>query len=192
MAESPVVMLFPMLVLGVAAVVAGYWANPQWERAFGIPGQWISEFLLTGLEHAAPGLAGVVEVHDFSWWLAGVSTAGALVGILTSVLVYLRWREDRRRDPLEAAGPVYTLLSQKYYLDALYEDTLVRRTFYRRLALALDWLDRNIVDGTVDALGWIFRNTGPVISRLQTGEVQAYGVALTLGSLLIILGFLLS
>ncbi len=69
---------------------------------------------------------------------------------------------------------------------------MVRQVFYRRLALALDWLDRNIVDGAVDTLGWIFRNTGPVINRLQTGEVQAYGVALALGSLLIILGFLLS
>ncbi len=192
MAESPVVMLLPMLVLGVAAVVAGYWANPQWERAFGIPGQWISEFLLTGLELAAPGLAGAVEVHGFSRWLAIVSTGGAVLGLLVAALLYLNRREGMRRDPLEAAGPVHTLLSQKYYLDALYEDTLVRRVFYRRLALVLDWLDRNIVDGTVDTLGWIFRNTGPAISRLQTGEVQAYGVALVLGSLLIILGFLLS
>ena len=48
-----------------------------------------------------------------------------------------------------------------------------------------------VVDGVVDAIGLISRNLGPnFISRFQTGEVQAYGIALTLGSLLILLGFL--
>jgi len=56
----------------------------------------------------------------------------------------------------------------------------------------VDWLDRNIVDGLVDTLGWIFRNLGPIIGRLQTGQVQSYGGVIVFGSLLIILGFLLS
>ena len=192
LAESPVVMLFPMLVLGAAAIASGYLANPQWDGALGIPVRWISEFLLTGLEHAAPALAGQVEIHGFSRWVAAVSTAGALAGLSAGAVVYLRRRESGRPDPVEAMGPVHTLLSEKYYVDALYEDTLVRRLFYRNFVVAVDWLDRNVVDGTVDTLAWIFRNTGPVMGRLQTGQVQAYGVAIALGSLLIILGFLLS
>ena len=87
---------------------------------------------------------------------------------------------------------MHTLLSQKYYVDALYEDALVRRAFYRNFAGAVDWLDRNVVDGLVDTVGWIFRNLGPVIGRLQTGQVQAYGAVIAFGTLLIILGFLLS
>ena len=69
---------------------------------------------------------------------------------------------------------------------------MVRNAFYRILAGTVDWLDRNIVDGVVDALGWIFRNLGPVIGRLQTGQVQSYGGVIVFGTLLIILGFLLS
>ena len=56
----------------------------------------------------------------------------------------------------------------------------------------MEWLDRNIVDGLVDTLGWIFRNLGSMIGRLQTGQVQSYGGVIVFGSLLIILGFLLS
>ena len=199
LAESPLAMVAPMLVLGMAAVFSGYLANPQWVKEIGIPGHWISEFLLTGVEHAAPALVGQIELHDFSRWMATVSTAVAVAGLALGLLLYRRRREDERvpqrgpqRDPLEAARPVHALLTQKYYVDALYEDAMVRRAFYRTIAAGLDWFDRNLVDGTVDAIGWIFRNIGSVIGRLQTGEVQAYGTVIALGSLLILLGLLLS
>jgi len=195
LAESPVAMVAPMFVLGLAAVFSGYLANPQWVKEIGIPAHWISEFLLTGVEDAAPALMGQIELHDFSRWMATVSTVVAVAGLSLGVLLYRRRREDQRepqRDPLEAAGPIHTLLSQKYYVDALYEGAVVRLAFYRIIAAGLDWLDRNLVDGTVDAVGWIFRNIGSVIGRLQTGQVQAYGTVIALGSLLILLGLLLS
>ena len=190
--ESSVVMLFPMLVLGAAAIAVGYLANPQWEREIGIPAHWISSFLLTGLEDAVPVLTGDLEIHDFSRWMAAVSTVAAVAGLAIAGILYLRRREGDEREPLEAAKPVHTLLSEKYYVDALYEDAVVRRAFYRRFAGTVDWIDRNLVDGTVDSLGWIFRNIGSALGRLQTGEVQAYGAAILFGSLVIILVFLVS
>ena len=91
------------------------------------------------------------------------------------------------------AGPVHRLLSEKYYMDALYEGAVVRRFFYRGFAGTLDWLDRNLVDGVVDLFGWLFRNFGPlVLSRIQTGQVQTYGAVVVLGGLAILLGFLLT
>ena len=190
--ESPVVMLFPMLVLGVAAIASGYIVNPQWDREIGIPTHWISVFLLTGLEDAVPVLTGNLEIHDFSRWMAASSTIAAVSGIAVAGVLYLRRRGDDRREPLEAAKPVHTLLSEKYYVDALYENAVVRRAFYHRFAGTVDWIDRNLVDGTVDSLGWIFRNIGSLIGRFQTGEVQAYGAAILFGTLVIILVFVLS
>ena len=190
--ESPVVMLFPMLVLAAAAIASGYIANPQWDKEIGIPGHWISGFLLTGLKDAVPVLTGDLEIHDFSRWMAAVSTVAAIAGLAIAGILYLRRRGEDRGDPLEAAKPVHTLLSEKYYVDALYEDAVVRRAFYRIFAGTVDWIDRNLVDGTVDSLGWLFRNIGSAIGRLQTGEVQAYGAAILFGSLVIILVFLLS
>ena len=189
--ESPAVMVLPMLVLGVAAVFVGYLANPQWGSALGIPGHWISGFLLSGLEAAAPAVVGLLEVHDFSLWVAAVSTIVAVAGLATAGGFYLR-RASSKAGPLKPANPVYTLVNQKYYVDALYEDVVVRRALYRGFAGAVDWLDRNLVDGTVDALGWFFRNIGSLIGRLQTGQVQGYGVVIALGISLILLGLLLS
>ena len=189
--ESPILMWFPMLILGAAAIVSGYIANPQWDSQWGIPGHWISGFLGTGLAGIVPSLGHVLEPHDFNRWMAAVSTVVAVAGLGLAALVYLRRRAGDQRDPLETARPVHTLLSQKYYVDALYEDALVRRGLYRYFAGTVDWMDRNVVDGAVDTLGWFFRNIGSAIGRLQTGQVQAYGAAIALGSLLIILGLLL-
>ena len=193
LAESPVVMVVPMLVLGVAAVFSGYLANPQWVEELGIPKHWITGFLLEGLGGALPAV-GHLETAEFSRIMATVSTVIAVAGLALGVYLYGRSREDQREpqtDPLEAVRPVHTLLSQKYYVDALYEDAMVQRVFYRNIAASVDWLDRNLVDGTVDVIGWIFRNIGSVIGRLQTGQVQAYGTVIALGSLLILLGLLL-
>ena len=189
-AESPWVMVLPMVALGVAAVAVGYLANPQWTEEIGIPRHWITGFLGDGLQ-AAMGAVGHAETLDFSRWMAGISTVAALSGIGLAALVYLR-RRDQRADPLERVKPVHTLLTQKYYLDTLYEDIIVRKGFFGVIAGTLDWIDRNLVDGIVDLIGWFFRNIGIAIGKFQTGQVQAYATGIAFGVLAIILAFLLA
>ena len=197
LAESPVVMVAPMVVLGLGAVVIGYVINPQWIDFLTVPVHWVTGFVADGL-HVATGGEGHAELPKFNWAIAGISTAAAVGGSLLGLLVYglpfdkLRVRGDRSREPLQLLGPVYTLLSQKYYVDALYEGIIVRRSFYRVFAGFTNWLDRRIVDGFVDLVGWLFRNIGSAIGRLQTGQAQAYATVVALGSLLIILGFMLA
>ena len=190
LAESPVVMVAPMVVLGLGAVVIGYVINPQWINFLTVPVHWVTGFVADGL-HLATGGEGHAELPKFNWAIAGISTAAAVGGSLLGLLVYGLQR-DRSREPLQLLGPVYTLLSQKYYVDALYEGVIVRRSFYRVVAGLTNWLDRRIVDGFVDLVGWLFRNIGSAIGRLQTGQAQTYATVVALGSLLIVLGFLLA
>ena len=188
--ESPLVMLIPMLVLGVIAVFIGYIANPQWVDEFGIPQHWITGFLAEGLADAV-GAVGHHETLEFSWSMALVSTLAALSGIAMAGSLYMR-RKDQEADPLEQVKPVHTLLSQKYYLDTLYEDAIVRKWFHRVFAGTLDWIERNLVDGTVDFVGWFFRNIGMAIGKFQTGQVQTYATGIAFGVLAIILALLLA
>ena len=190
LAESPVVMVAPMVVLGVGAVGIGYVINPLWIDFLTVPVHWVTGFVADGL-HVATGGEGHAELPKFNWAIAGISTAAAVGGSLLGLLVY-GLRRDRSREPLRLLGPVYTLLSQKYYVDALYEGIIVRRSFYRVFAGFTNWLDRRIVDGFVDLVGWLFRNIGSAIGRLQTGQAQTYATVVALGSLLIVLGFLLA
>ena len=190
LAESPLVMVAPMAVLGIGAVTAGYVINPQWINFLGVPIHWITAFVADGL-HVATGGEGHAELPKFNWAIAGISTAAAVGGSAIGLAVY-GFRRDSSREPLRVLGRVYTLLSRKYYVDELYEELIVRRSFYRVIAGLANWLDRRIVDGFVDLVGWFFRNTGSALGRLQTGQTQAYATAVALGSLLIILGFLLA
>jgi len=190
LAESPWVMVLPMLALGVGAVAIGYLANPQWTEEIGIPRHWISGFLGDGL-NAALGAVGHAETLDFSRWMATISTVAALSGIGLAVAVYLR-RRDQREDPLSKVKPVHTLLSEKYYLDTLYEDVMVRKGFFKYFAGILDWIDANLVDGIVDRIGWFFQNIGSAIGKLQSGHVQAYATGVAFGVLAIILALLLA
>ncbi|MQG28533.1 MAG: NADH-quinone oxidoreductase subunit L [SAR202 cluster bacterium] len=188
--ESPFVMVLPMLVLGVIAVLVGYLANPQWTEEIGIPRHWITGFLGDG-RSAALGAVGHAETLDFSRWMATISTVAALSGIGLALLLYLR-RKDQRADPLEKVKPVHTLLSQKYYMDTLYENLAVRKGFYKGIAGTTDWIDSNIVDRVVDTIGWFFRNIGTAIGKFQTGQVQTYATGVAFGVMAIILAFLLA
>jgi NADH-quinone oxidoreductase subunit L len=187
--ESPAVMVAPMLVLAFAAVVTGYLVNPLWVESFlMIPGHWITEYLVGGLAF------GRVEVHYFDMFMGITASVVGLVGIAVASLLYLGRREPTEAqlpEPMQKLGPMHTLLSQRYYLDALYEDLLVRRWFYRGLVGLTDWLDRNLVDGFVDLVGGSLRHSGRVVALLQTGQVQFYGTVVVLGSILILAGYLI-
>ena len=194
LAESPRVMVIPMAILGVGAALAGYIINPQWINFLGVPIHWLTGFVADGLL-AATGGEGHAKLPDFHWGIALISTGAALAGALLGLAAYAlpKPRPDGRpAEPLRYLGPIHTLLSQKYYIDALYEGLIVRRGFYRIFAGLVNWLDRRIVDGAVDLAGWFVRNAGPVAGRLQTGQTQVYATAIALGTLLIILGYLLA
>ena len=189
--ESPAFMLLPMALLAIPAVIAGFLINPQWVKVFGIPKHWVTEFLVSGVETASLPSVVHLEIPDFNIGMAILSTIVALAGIGLAALVYRRRPADAG-DPLEVVKPVHKMLSQKYFIDTLYEDLIVRKVFYGGLVAVLDWVDRVVVDGVVEAVGFVLRHLGPQsVARLQTGEVQAYGVLLTIGSLIIVLGFLL-
>jgi NADH-quinone oxidoreductase subunit L len=189
LAESPWVMVLPMLLLAFAAVVSGYLVNPQGVESFlSIPRHWFTEYVSEALVFGHP------ELPAFNLRMAVISTSLAVVGIFTIALLYLRRMKGsamEMREPLEKVRPVHVLLTQKYYLDALFENLMVRRWFYGFLAALVDWVDRSLVDGLVDLIGGATRNSGKVMALLQTGQVQFYGSVVVFGVIVILVGFLL-
>ncbi len=166
--ESPRVMVGPLLVLGAASVLAGFFVNPIVDLGV-IPPHWMSHFL-------------EVESEGFNLLLATVSVAAALAVVAVASWVYLSdpgWaRQAGRR-----LGPAHTLLSRKYYFDEAYEGIVVTRFLYGWLARSLDWGDKAIVDGVVRDIDRLGRNVGRGIAQAQTGQLQGYGVAISVGVL---------
>ncbi|MEE8518066.1 MAG: NADH-quinone oxidoreductase subunit L [Dehalococcoidia bacterium] len=170
-AESPWQMVAPMFVLSLLAIVSGYLVNP-FQSLGPVPVHWFSEFL----GEASP---------EFNSNIAWASTGLALGGISLAVMVYgLRWFSlSPVRQPWAFAHQV---LEQRFYMDYLYETLIVRRVLYRGVFLAADWFDRKVVDGAADLVSWVSHNGSRAAAQLQTGQIQAYGVGVSTGVIILL------
>ena len=169
--ESPRVMVGPLVVLGAASVLAGLFVNPPFD-------------LGVVSKHALSDFLGA-EAVGFNVTLAALTLAAALVVIGVAYVIYAsdpEWaRQAGRR-----LRPAHNLLSRKYYFDEAYEGIVVTRVLYGWLARALDWGDKAIVDGVVRDIDRLGRNVGRSIAQAQTGQLQGYGVAISVGVLAIL------
>jgi len=160
--ESPLVMIGPMVLLAILSVAAGWFP--------------ISEFL-GGESHSFFGAL----AHPLAW--ASLVLAGG--GILLAYAIYSRkWlsAESLRR----AFAPLYTLFARKYWLDELYERVFVVRILIDGIFAALHWFDDHIVDGAVNGIAGGTVAVGRVVRKAETGQLQAYGLAIFIGILAII------
>jgi NADH-quinone oxidoreductase subunit L len=179
--ESPLVMLAPMGLLAIAAIFSGYIANPQREL-LGIPVHWFSEFVapLGSHEHLLPLNQGLA--------LVTMTVAVILVGLVC--LFYARnWKGGTRFQRTVMVGR--QVLTERYYIDRVFERGLVNRLFYRFTGGFLEWIDQQIIDAIVDVVGWVSRSLGLVISRFQTGQVQVYGMTAVAGAFVVLVSYLM-
>jgi NADH-quinone oxidoreductase subunit L len=181
--ESPIAMVFPLVVLGIAAIGIGFIVNPIFDLGF-VPQHWLTHFLNEGLELAHINGAHV-EIEDFNFILAPIAMLVSISGIALAFLMY-----QTKAISAESLGarfkPVYTLLIRKYYFDELYEDIIVRKFFYGSVAGTLDWIDKNIIDRTGNIIGWLGANVGTALRQVQTGQLQEYGAFISVGILTIV------
>jgi NADH-quinone oxidoreductase subunit L len=191
--ESPPLIVVPLQILAVFSVFAGLLNAPGIE----LFGKWTENQTI---------LAAGVEHHDFAIVTALLSVAVGLGGIGTAFLYY--WRGVRFPITADGAGkPIYTLLSNKYYLDDLYEGVIVRG-IREPIARGAYWINQKVIDGVVNGAGIAARGiarfvyevidqkgvdgivngaglsaegSGSLLRHIQTGRVQQYA-ALMLGA----------
>ncbi len=123
----------------------------------------------------------------FKWSKAALSMIIVLLGMVISwvLCVQLYDRKNKalvgltERNALLGRG--YRFLVNKYYLDALYENVIVRGIAHPVSAAAY-WVNQNVLDGAVNGAGnitrkvsgWVYRN---VDQRVVDGTVNASGEA---------------
>lgn len=147
--EGPASMLFPLSVLGVLALSAGW-----------IPfGEYIS----------SDGKALVSEMHPgFSVLPVSLSLAGIVLAFVfyKSVSNY----PDRISSAL---GSVFRTIRSKFYIDEIYL-FITKKIIFNLIGRPAAWFDRNIVDGLMNTFGAAAQVFSFSISGIQSGRVQNY------------------
>jgi NADH-quinone oxidoreductase subunit L len=168
--ESPLVMLFPMVILAIFAIGSGW---TLWG---------VNKFL--GGQGA--GFFSILDPRESP--LPLISLAVALSGMFLAYAIYSKkWISADRIGQVFA--PIYTVLSRKYFMDELYEQVLVVRVLVNGLFYRIQQFDTYVVDGTVNGMGRITVRAGGALRRLQTGQLQSYGLAIVVGVVIIMAVF---
>jgi NADH-quinone oxidoreductase subunit L len=160
--ESPWNITLPLQILAVMSVLAGI---------INLPGV-LAFTHFTAIEPMVG--AGVPEPH-FSPAIAVGSTVVGLSGALIAWLWF--WREIRfgldgitQRNKVAHAG--YQFLVNKYYLDALYEQVIVKG-IKGPIAAGAYWFNMNVLDGIVNGAAWAARGFGDfVYGTIDQGAVD--------------------
>jgi NADH-quinone oxidoreductase subunit L len=176
--ESPRVMTLPLIALAAGSAVLGIVVGFPPEQGF------IHRYLApvveaAGVAERAPEIATIVA-------LAIVSVLAGVIGIAVGVSMYVRHRPDPAA-LTRAAGPVYRVLVNKYYIDELYDHRFVEAA--RAFAGASWAFDIHIIDGLANRLGWAFAMGGQGLRRVQTGIVGNYALTIVAGLLLVLVAY---
>jgi NADH-quinone oxidoreductase subunit L len=198
--DAPPSMAIPLIVLAIGSVLAGYAGVP---RVLGGENR-IERFLepsfeargpVTALQEArapepleAPAGApagGEAVPASTELGLMGISTVLALSGIGIAAFFFLRRREAADAAARRFAG-LYRLLLNKYYVDEVYDATIVQPI--KRLSTGVLWkvVDAGLIDGAVNGAGITVRSGAGLLRRLQTGSVRVSAAALFLGVVVIV------
>ncbi|MDQ2914363.1 MAG: NADH-quinone oxidoreductase subunit L [Chloroflexota bacterium] len=176
--ESPRVMTLPLMALAAGSAVLGIAIGFPPEQGF------IHTYLNPVVE--AAGVAEHIPELGTVIALALVSVVAGVIGIAIGVSMYVRHRPDPAA-LTRAAGPVYRILVNKYYIDELYDHRLVEAA--RAFAGASWAFDIHIIDGLANRLGWALALGGQGLRRVQTGIVGNYALTIVAGLLLLLVAY---
>jgi NADH-quinone oxidoreductase subunit L len=171
--ESPRVMVIPMLVLAVLAVISGFW---------GVTGHFAS-FMGEGGETRS-FLSGLFSVftHPLPW----IALIVAGLGILLAYALYsAEWFSAQKIG--DTFKPLYTLFFRKYFMDELYENIIVKLSLMGGLFSRFQWFDSSVVDGVANEVGDGPLESGKVLRKTESGQLQIYGLTIALGLVAIII-----
>jgi NADH-quinone oxidoreductase subunit L len=160
--ESPPVMTVPLMALALLSLAGGYIDVPKW------------------LEPMFPAAEGH---HDVT--LVAISVIAGVAGIALAWLFYLA-KPGLADSVAGSLGAVYKLVYNKYFVDELYDLTLVRPVEAISRVVLWKRTDDGMIDGTVNGLGSTAHGIGQVLRLLQSGNIRSYATLVVFGAILII------
>jgi len=168
--ESSSIMTIPMVVLAILAIVSGYIHTPWF-------GTFLGDWLMEGNESLGQGhIEGPI-------WIMVLATVVSLLGIYLAWLMY--GKRSLSRDWLSSKMPLaYSMLKNKYFIDEIYQYTVVHTT--KVFSLFLQFIEWFLVEGILKGITGSFQTLAKQGTKLQNGQTQLYGVVAFVGLALLV------
>ena len=115
----------------------------------------------------------------------GVSSLIAILGIALATVIWLRRPEIANRMASQFPG-LHRLLLNKYYVDELYDATIVQPVKVASEDGLWRGMDARVVDGAVNATGQVVAAFSAVLRLMQSGSVKTYAASTFFGVVVIL------
>jgi len=162
--ESPLVMTIPLMILAFGAAFSGFLPFNELVTSDGLP----------------------FEAHiNYS-----VAIPSVLIGIAGILIAYVMYRKESLvpEKVAVAFGAFYRGAYHKFYMDELYL-FVTHKIIFRYISEPVAWFDRNIVDGTMNLIGYSIEKASYLIKGFQSGRVQQYGYVFITGAVALVIIF---
>ncbi len=172
--ESPKTMTVPLMILSVFAVVSGFFIM------FGLDG--MISFDVTGSGFVVGG--GHSEGFEYFSELftnpyTYLTIVLALLGIGLAYLMYAKKTINPGKFNKDGQSGIYKLLANRWFFPEFYNQ--VSWKLGDGVARGVNFVDRQIIDGTVNGLSGAVVGGGDAMSKMQTGHVQDYSSMVLIG-----------
>jgi NADH-quinone oxidoreductase subunit L len=163
--ESPALMTVPLAALAVLSLGGGYFNVPRW------------------LEPLFP-----LAEEGHNALMVYISVAAGFAGIGLAYLFYVA-RPGLADRLTEKLGWLYKLVYNKYFVDEIYDATVVRPLVEKSSSVLWRGVDAGLIDAAVNGVGSYARGAGSVLRLLQSGNIRSYAGWVVWGSVLALLAF---
>ena len=200
--DAPAPMAIALIVLAIGSVAAGYvgvphalgghnalaaWLEPSFEAH--VPA---AEGVATPTEEPGEAVPTAEGEHDETQLEITLMIVSSLIGLGGIALAWFLWlkRHDIVDRLSRSFAPVHRLLLNKYYVDELYDASVVHPVQVVSREGLWRGFDVKVIDGAVNGTASLVDGGGWVLRRLQTGSVRAYAGGVFVG-VVVILGYYL-
>ncbi len=203
--DAPAPMAFALIVLAIGSILAGYVGVPHALGGHNNLGAWLEpafqatncgqpvttgELAGIAIEECLPGEEAGAEDHAaLELSLMAVSSLVAFAGIGLATFLWLKRKDIPAQMATQFSG-VHRLLLNKYYVDEVYDATIVQPIKVVSQEGLWRGFDVKIVDGAVNGAGYFVSGVSIVLRLLQNGSVKTYAASIFAGAVAILAFYL--
>jgi len=192
--ESPKNMTIPLMILAFCSIFGGWFAAPKLIGGIDRFSTFLDPVFTMYAPSAPPSAesaasAGVALAHALISWPVFV----AILGLLVAWWFYIKSPETPKR-LAKSLHALYILIFNKYYVDEIYAALIVRPLLWISTNVLWHVVDERVIDGTVNGVATVARESGGELRKLQSGNTRSYAAWVVVGAvcftflLLLVLG----